>query len=109
MASQTKPKPALLWKIKLLLSAYAFAVNTSCRSNDTVNRHLTTFLDLKSTLSATKPIHDVTTSDTMIDSSLNLWFRLYTPTALTSTVPPSSSYHSRTTETMSTMRWALGP
>ncbi|THG23496.1 hypothetical protein TEA_011106 [Camellia sinensis var. sinensis] len=70
------------------------AVNTSRRPNGTVNGHLTTFLDLKSPPSATKPIHGVTTCDTTIDSSLNLWFRLYTPTALTSTAPPSSSYHS---------------
>ncbi|GMP46356.1 hypothetical protein CsSME_00014551 [Camellia sinensis var. sinensis] len=60
MASQTKPKPALPWKIKLLLSAYTFCINTSRRPNSTVNRHLTTFLDLKSPPSATKPIHDVT-------------------------------------------------
>ncbi|KAI8008134.1 Exosome complex exonuclease RRP42 [Camellia lanceoleosa] len=108
MASQTKPKPVIPWKIKLLLSAYTFAVNTSRHPNGTVNRCLTTFLDLKSPPFATKPIHGVTAFDTTIDFSLNLWFRLYTPTALTSTAPLSSSYHSRTTETTLTMQRALG-
>ncbi|KAI8018023.1 Synaptonemal complex protein 1 [Camellia lanceoleosa] len=67
-------------------STYTFAVNTSRCPNSTVNRRLTTFLDLKSPSSATKPIHGVTTCDTTIDSSLNLWFRLYTP-------PPSHPPH----------------
>ncbi|KAL7171625.1 hypothetical protein ACSBR2_036313 [Camellia fascicularis] len=91
MASETKPKLALPWKIKLLLSAYTFAVNISRRPNGTVNRRLTTFLDLKSPPSATKPIHGVTTSDTAIDSSLNLWFRLYTPTTAPTTAPTTTS------------------
>ncbi|GAY54606.1 hypothetical protein CUMW_158030 [Citrus unshiu] len=68
----------LSWKIKLISSISNFVMNLACRSDGTVNRRLSAFLDYKVPPSV-KPINGVKTSDITVDQSRNLWFRLFTP------------------------------
>ncbi|KAJ4718345.1 Alpha/beta hydrolase-3 [Melia azedarach] len=81
MPDSDKPKtsPDLPWKPKLHQYIINFVIRSSCRNNLTVNRSLFNLVDLKSSASD-KPKHGVKSSDITVDSSRNLWFRLYTPT-----------------------------
>ncbi|KAJ0025229.1 hypothetical protein Pint_07151 [Pistacia integerrima] len=65
-------------KLHLLFSLDYFLTKACRRSNGTVNRRLHNLFDLKTSPSKT-PRKGVSTSDTIINSSTNLWFRLYTP------------------------------
>uniref|UniRef100_A0A2N9EBN0 Alpha/beta hydrolase fold-3 domain-containing protein n=1 Tax=Fagus sylvatica TaxID=28930 RepID=A0A2N9EBN0_FAGSY len=57
-------------------------MNISRRSDGTVNRHLINLFSIKSSPSET-PINGVKSFDITVDSSRNLWFRLYTPAPTT--------------------------
>ncbi|KAI9168752.1 hypothetical protein LWI28_001513 [Acer negundo] len=65
-------------KLRLLFTVFKFILNLSRRQNGTVNRRLINFFDLKNPPSKT-PRKGVVSSDTVIEASRNLWFRLYTP------------------------------
>ncbi|KAK9280775.1 hypothetical protein L1049_003664 [Liquidambar formosana] len=80
MSTVTPKSPALPWKARLFLTTFTFAVDASRRSNGTINRFLSNFLDLKVSPSK-KPINGVTSLDVTVDPSRNLWFRLYIPAA----------------------------
>ncbi|KAJ4713884.1 Alpha/beta hydrolase-3 [Melia azedarach] len=69
----------LSWKIKLASFIVKFIMKLSCRSDGTINRRLSNFLDYRVPASI-KPINGVQTSDITVDSSRNLWFRLFIPT-----------------------------
>ncbi|KAE8647216.1 probable carboxylesterase 18 [Cucumis sativus] len=69
----------LPWKVKIILTAIALGTDICCRSDVSVNRFLANLLDFKSPL-LKKPKNGVKSFDTTVDSSRNLWFRLYTPT-----------------------------
>ncbi|XP_059639371.1 probable carboxylesterase 18 [Cornus florida] len=77
---KSPPSPDLPWKIRLLISAYTFAMDVCLRSNATINRRLGNLLDRKSP-SSNKPVNSVTSSDVTVDHFRNLWFRLYVPSA----------------------------
>ncbi|KAJ8759498.1 hypothetical protein K2173_007111 [Erythroxylum novogranatense] len=80
MADQDQPLklPPLPWKVKLFVSALSFAVDLTRRSDGSVNRRLMSFFDLKASPNK-KPINGIKTTDITVDTTRNLWFRLYTP------------------------------
>ncbi|XP_061988856.1 probable carboxylesterase 18 [Rosa rugosa] len=83
--AKIQSSPDLPWTVSLFISAVSFAVDTSCRSNFTVNRRLWNLLDYKPS-PLTKPHRNLKSSDVVVvgdGPSRNLWFRLYTPTAAT--------------------------
>ncbi|XP_008237835.1 PREDICTED: probable carboxylesterase 18 [Prunus mume] len=86
--------PHLSWRLRLFLSSFSFAVDASRRSNGTLNRRFINLLDFKSP-PLTKPHKNLKSSDVIVDSSRNLWFRLYTPTASASatTLPVIVFFH----------------
>lgn len=67
-------------KIRFLIGAHKIVSNTFCHSNQTVNRSLLTLFDFTNTPDKI-PRHGVSSSDTLIDVSRNLWIRLFTPPA----------------------------
>ncbi|KAJ0085504.1 hypothetical protein Patl1_07289 [Pistacia atlantica] len=68
----------LPWKLHILFYLNYFIKKLCVRSNGTLNRRLHNLFDLKNPPTKT-PKNGVSTSDTVINSSRNLWFRLYTP------------------------------
>ncbi|KAL9432284.1 hypothetical protein AB3S75_027327 [Citrus x aurantiifolia] len=87
---EAKASPNLPWTTRLLMSAVAFAVDVSCRPNMTFNRRLFNLVDLKCSASS-QPKNGVKSSDIVIDSGRNLWFRLYTPTNIVTETSTTSS------------------
>ncbi|KAJ8769860.1 hypothetical protein K2173_008942 [Erythroxylum novogranatense] len=79
MSDKPLKLPPLPWKVKLFVSALSFAVDVTRRSDGSVNRRLMSFFDLKASPSK-KPVNGVKTIDITIDTTRNLWFRLYIPT-----------------------------
>ncbi|KAH1038314.1 hypothetical protein J1N35_040057 [Gossypium stocksii] len=67
---------ALPWAVRLVVSIVSTVVDNACRPNGTVNRRLIHFLDYQ-----TPPISttSVSSTDISIDSTRNLWIRLYSP------------------------------
>ncbi|KAE8730544.1 putative ethylene receptor family protein [Hibiscus syriacus] len=57
----------------------SFGVDMCRRTNFTVNRTLMSLFDPKSYASK-NPVNGVKSSDIVVDSSCDIWFRLYTPT-----------------------------
>ncbi|KDP31594.1 hypothetical protein JCGZ_14819 [Jatropha curcas] len=84
MAQKVSQWPDLPWMPKLILSIAAFLGDITRRSDGSINRSLLRFLDFRTSPSK-KPIKGVKTTDITIDKQRNLWFRLYTPTATTTT------------------------
>ncbi|KAK2664263.1 hypothetical protein Ddye_002837 [Dipteronia dyeriana] len=72
----------LPWKLRLIYTACKLIVNLSRRRDDTINRRLQSLTDPKTSPSKT-PRNGVVSSDTVINSSKDLWFRCYTPTTTT--------------------------
>ncbi|XP_065847914.1 probable carboxylesterase 18 [Euphorbia lathyris] len=70
----------LPWKVNLFIYALSFAVDITRRADGSVNRRLMSFFDRQSSPS-NKPINGVKSTDITIDKSRDLWFRLFTPTA----------------------------
>ncbi|CAA2934345.1 probable carboxylesterase 18 [Olea europaea subsp. europaea] len=81
--SRLPSSPALPWRTRIQLSLLSTFTNASRRSDGTVNRRLLRFLGfgLRTTANP-NPTKGVSTSDVTIDSSRNLWFRLFVPTQL---------------------------
>ncbi|CAN1316937.1 Probable carboxylesterase 18 [Linum perenne] len=89
----TPPPPAALpWRTRLAVSFISTLSDTARRHDGTVNRRLLNFLDLKSPSSST-PIQSIVSSDVTVDASRNLWFRLYTPTTTSTTLPIFVFFH----------------
>ncbi|KAK4856278.1 hypothetical protein QYF36_015934 [Acer negundo] len=72
----------LPWKLRLIYAACKWIVNLSHRPDDTINRRLQSLTDPKTSPSKT-PRNGVVSSDTVINSSQDLWFRCFTPTTTT--------------------------
>jgi acetyl esterase/lipase len=68
------PKPNMPWKVKLFMGAFSWVFDASFRHDVSVNRRLLDFFDYKVSPDG------VASSDTTVDPSRNLWFRLYNPT-----------------------------
>ncbi|KAL5538980.1 hypothetical protein UlMin_043318 [Ulmus minor] len=84
MSSSTK----LPWKVRLLVGAFTFGVNASTSSNNmTVNRCLLRLFDPKLPSSPHSNSKGIISSDTTIDPSRNLWFRIYSPVATSNNLP----------------------
>ncbi|XAR49699.1 Carboxylesterase [Bertholletia excelsa] len=76
--SQTSPPGGLPLKLKFLIAAHTFAFNASRRPDGSLHRCLMNLFDPKSPATR-RPIKGVAFSNVTVDASLNLWFRLYTP------------------------------
>lgn len=64
---------------KRFIIAAASAINdAACRSDGTVNRRLVSLLDARSSASA-KPVQGIRTVDVPVDTSRDVWFRLFIP------------------------------
>ncbi|KAL2497843.1 putative carboxylesterase [Abeliophyllum distichum] len=82
--SKRTSSPALPWKTRIQLSILNTFNDASRRRDGTVNRRLLRFFDSRIRTPANpNPINGVRTSDVTVDSSRNLWFRLFIPTQLT--------------------------
>ncbi|KAF5445222.1 hypothetical protein F2P56_034288, partial [Juglans regia] len=85
--------PALPWKTRLSVALMSAATDLVRRPNGTINRRLISLLDF-TTPANPKPINGVKSSDIIVDPIRNLWFRLFIPTATTSTsLPVLIFYH----------------
>ncbi|XP_050205233.1 probable carboxylesterase 18 [Mercurialis annua] len=71
---------AIPWRTRLVVSLISTMSDAARRADGTINRRLLSFFDLRSPPSPTIPIRSVISADTVVDSSRNLWFRVYTPT-----------------------------
>lgn len=76
--TNTNTKPSLPWKTRIFISLISTFTDAARRSDGTVNRRILSFLDFQS-LPNPKPINSVSSSDTTVDASRNLWFRLFSP------------------------------
>ncbi|XP_026454170.1 probable carboxylesterase 18 [Papaver somniferum] len=85
MFRQRTVSPVLPWMLRLSLSFVTFFYSASVRLNGTVNRSLVNTFEyfLKRPQNA-KPVHGVKTLDILIDSTKELWYRLFIPTELPS-------------------------
>ncbi|PPS20435.1 hypothetical protein GOBAR_AA00165 [Gossypium barbadense] len=77
MAPQ-RTKPSLPLKTRVFISVISAVTDASCHSDGSVNRRLLRLLDYQAPPNP-KPINSVSSSDTTVDASRNLWFRLYSP------------------------------
>ncbi|KAK6246690.1 hypothetical protein QUC31_001270 [Theobroma cacao] len=86
--------PDVSWKERFYRSMIGFGVKFSRRSDGTINRCIMNFFDFKAPPSK-QPLDGVKSFDTMVDPTRNLWFRLYVPSASTSTtnVPVIVYFH----------------
>ncbi|KAL6576143.1 putative carboxylesterase 18 [Orobanche hederae] len=79
--SPSQPRPTLPWKTRVSIFVLNTVTAASIRPDGTVNRRIFRFLEsagLKAPPNP-KPRHGVRTSDITVDSSRNLWFRLFVP------------------------------
>ncbi|PON33300.1 Arylacetamide deacetylase [Parasponia andersonii] len=81
--------PSLPWKTRISVSLISFVTDTARRRNGTINRRLLRLFDLRSPPSSTAR-GGVSTSDFTLDSSRNLWFRIFVPTSSSATAAPKS-------------------
>ncbi|CAL5184997.1 unnamed protein product [Lathyrus oleraceus] len=79
-------KPHLPWKVRFSMSILSAISDITGRSNGTINRRLLDFIDWKIPLIPKfKSFSDISSSDVMVNSTHNLWFRLFIPSSTTST------------------------
>ncbi|KAL5820091.1 hypothetical protein ACOSQ3_024059 [Xanthoceras sorbifolium] len=90
--SQQPTRPTLPWKTRLAVSFVSYLSDTSFSANGSVNKRLLSFLDLKTPPNSI-PVNSVFTSDTVVDPSRRLWFRLFTPTTASTTLPVIIFFH----------------
>ncbi|XP_060176167.1 probable carboxylesterase 18 [Lycium barbarum] len=74
-----KSPPGLPWKTRVALYVVSAVTDYSRRPNGTVNRRLLSICRLR-TSSNPNPINNVKSFDITVDSSRDLWFRLFIPT-----------------------------
>ncbi|GLU21376.1 hypothetical protein SLE2022_375190 [Rubroshorea leprosula] len=74
----SQPKSSLPWRTRLAISFLSTLTDLTCRPDGTVNRRLLSFLDFQAPPNS-KPIKSVSSSDIIVDSTRNLWFRLFSP------------------------------
>ncbi|XP_054785718.1 probable carboxylesterase 18 [Prosopis cineraria] len=87
-------KPILSWKTRFSLSFLTLVIKIARRPDGTLNRRLMSFVDHKTSPNP-KPIKGVKSSDVTVDPTRNLWFRLFTPTSVTtsSSLPVVVFFH----------------
>ncbi|KAL5081145.1 hypothetical protein RYX36_009566 [Vicia faba] len=75
-------KPNLLWMVHSSVSFLSTIFDITSRSNGTINRHLLSLLDWKIPPNPnSKSINDISSSDIVVNSTHNLWFRLFIPSS----------------------------
>ncbi|KAE8694939.1 putative carboxylesterase 18 [Hibiscus syriacus] len=77
MAPQ-RSKLTLPLKTRIFISLLSTATDAACRSDGSINRRLLRLLDYQVAPNP-KPTNSVSSSDTTVDASRNLWFRLLSP------------------------------
>ncbi|GMI93159.1 carboxyesterase 18 [Hibiscus trionum] len=80
-------KLSLPLKTRVFISLLSTVTDAACRSDGSVNRRLLRFLDYQVSPKP-KPTNSVSTSDTTVDASRNLWFRLFSPSLPSDTLLP---------------------
>ncbi|XP_021740303.1 probable carboxylesterase 18 [Chenopodium quinoa] len=78
LQDNTSTCEGLSFMTKLQYSAHSFITKFAYHSDGTVNRFLVNLADIRSPPSST-PVNGVTSYDHTIDSSRNLWFRIFIP------------------------------
>ncbi|KAI3938109.1 hypothetical protein MKW98_018665 [Papaver atlanticum] len=95
---QNSPLRLLPWKTRIAFTVYSCTIRGSAFRNDgTINRRLLNFINqIQSHFHTAKvpsePIDGLKISDVTVDPKRNLWFRLYTPTNITTTPLPVFVY-----------------
>ncbi|KAH0720519.1 hypothetical protein KY284_005549 [Solanum tuberosum] len=83
MAQQEKKpsasSPGIPWRTRIALSIVSTITDYSRRQNGTVNRRLLGIFGLKTSANP-NPVNGVKSYDVTVDSSRDLWFRLFIPT-----------------------------
>ncbi|KAF9683924.1 hypothetical protein SADUNF_Sadunf04G0064500 [Salix dunnii] len=81
MSSETLAPAKLVipWRTRLAIAVLSVVTDMTRRSDGTINRCFLNLLDFKSSPSPEKPVHSVFSSDITVDTTRNLWFRLYNP------------------------------
>ncbi|XWS44612.1 hypothetical protein CRYUN_Cryun15aG0062700 [Craigia yunnanensis] len=80
-------KPSLPWKTRISVFLISTLTDFARRSDGTVNRRFLRLLDFQVPPNP-KPTNSVTSFDTTIDASRNLWFRLFSPSLPSNLVLP---------------------
>ncbi|KAK9167803.1 hypothetical protein Scep_002994 [Stephania cephalantha] len=70
--------PPLPWKTKLAIKILTTVTDFAKRSDDSVNRTVVRFMNLRAKSNA-KPLKGVVATDVTVDPARDLWFRLYVP------------------------------
>ncbi|KAK6923303.1 Alpha/beta hydrolase fold-3 [Dillenia turbinata] len=96
--SDTKPDQPLSssklpLKTRISITLLSAMTDACRRDNGTINRRFLKLLDFRSPPSPVSPISGVTSSDVVVDSSRNLWFRIFTPTSTTDKLPVIIFFH----------------
>ncbi|WCJ30577.1 alpha/beta-Hydrolases superfamily protein [Euphorbia peplus] len=78
-AAETE-KAVVPLKTRIAIAVISTLSDAVRRKDGTINRRLLGLVDFKSSPSPSKPIRSVISSDTVVDTKRNLWFRVYTPT-----------------------------
>ncbi|XVF63474.1 hypothetical protein PTKIN_Ptkin09bG0089400 [Pterospermum kingtungense] len=68
----------LSWRDRFYRSMIGFGIKYSRRSDNTINRWIMNFCDLKAPPSK-QPLEGIKTFDTMVDATRNLWYRVFIP------------------------------
>ncbi|KAL9461003.1 hypothetical protein AB3S75_004072 [Citrus x aurantiifolia] len=92
MGTTSPAKPAIPWTTRLALTFVSAIGDSGRRPDGTINRRLMNFLDVKSRPNP-NPVNSVSTSDVTVDPSRPLWFRLFTPTDSTPSIPVLIFFH----------------
>jgi acetyl esterase/lipase len=90
--NSSDPVPALPWKTRLSIAAASAASDAVRRSDGTLNRRIFSLLDFRSPPTL-NPINGVKSSDFTVDPNRDLWFRLFTPTSNTTSLPVLIFFH----------------
>ncbi|KAM5548751.1 putative carboxylesterase 18 [Rosa sericea] len=84
------PLASLSWKTRLALTLVSKVHEAARRPDCTVNRRLLNLVDLNV---SPKSKNGVTSSDVIVDSTRNLWFRLFVPLETQSSLPVVIYFH----------------
>ncbi|XP_062085074.1 probable carboxylesterase 18 [Humulus lupulus] len=80
--------PSLPWKTRISVGLLSFVTDTARRNNGTINRRFLRLFEIKSPTTPS-PVKGVSSSDYTLDSSRNLWFRVFVPSSASASAPKS--------------------
>ncbi|KAI3900473.1 hypothetical protein MKW92_036251 [Papaver armeniacum] len=88
---KNSPLRLLPWKTRIAFTVYSTIRGSAFRIDGTINRRLLNFINITAKVPS-EPIDGLKISDVTIDPKRNLWFRLYTPTNISTTPLPVFVY-----------------